>query len=83
MLAASILLVFALEEAGTRYAWGSAPIIVTLVVSALCWVGFVGWEMRVERNFKGEDGEVKGRGVREPVFKMGLLKNRVLAGMLL
>jgi asparagine N-glycosylation enzyme membrane subunit Stt3 len=45
MLAASILLVFALEEAGTRYAWGSVPIIVTLVVAVGCWVGFVGWEI--------------------------------------
>jgi hypothetical protein len=74
MLAASILLVFALEEAGTRYAWGSVPIIVTLVVAVGCWVGFVGWEIGLER-WKGWKAE--------PIFPMRLLKDRILVGMLL
>jgi hypothetical protein len=74
MLAASILLVFALEEAGTRYAWRSVPIIVTLVVAVGCWVGFVGWEIGLER-WKGWKAE--------PIFPMRLLKDRILVGMLL
>jgi hypothetical protein len=76
MLTASILLVFALEEAGTRYAWGSVPIIVTLVVAVGCWVGFVGWEIGLER------WKLKGWRA-EPIFPMRLLKDRILVGMLL
>jgi hypothetical protein len=76
MLGASILVVFALESAGTRYAWGSAAIVGSLVVGALAWGGFVGWEVWVER-------KQKGSGRQEPIFPMRLLKSQVLAGMLL
>lgn len=75
MLAASILLVFSLEEAGTRYAWSSAAILCTLVVAVICWVAFVGWEMHLQK---------KRRTWRaEPIFPMSLLRDRVLVGMLL
>lgn len=44
LLAASTLLVFALQEAGgAAYAWNSAVIISTLVLSSFCWVAFLGW----------------------------------------
>jgi MFS family permease len=73
MLVASILLVFALEEAGTRYAWSSGTIICTLVIAVSSWVAFVAWEIWLE----------KKRKAAEPIFPMQLLRNRVLVGMLL
>jgi hypothetical protein len=76
MLGASILVVFALEEAGTRYSWGSAAIVGSLVVAAVAWGGFVGWEVWIE-------WKQKGSGRQEPIFPMRHLKSRVLAGMLL
>jgi MFS family permease len=76
MLGASILVVFALEEAGTRYAWGSAAIVGSLVVAVVAWFAFAGWEVWVEK--RGQSG-----GRQEPIFPMRLLKSRVLAGMLL
>ncbi|KAH8692258.1 putative MFS multidrug transporter [Talaromyces proteolyticus] len=44
LLAASTLLVFALQEAGAAaYAWNSAAIISALAISAVCWCAFFGW----------------------------------------
>jgi hypothetical protein len=73
MLAASILIVFALEEAGTRYPWGSAAIVGSLVIAFVAWSFFVAWELFIERR----------NSLQEPIFPMRLLKSRVLAGMLL
>jgi len=80
MLGASILIVFALEEAGGRYAWSSAAIVASLIVAGIGWIAFVGWEMWIERKQKGAGSE----GTRqEPIFPMRLLRSRVLGGMLL
>lgn len=44
LLAASILLVFSIQEAGAmRYRWDSAVIVTTLVLSGVCWLSFTGW----------------------------------------
>lgn len=44
LLIASVLLVFALQQAGSEaYAWNSPVIVGTLVVSGIAWVAFVGW----------------------------------------
>ena len=89
MLAASILLVFALEEANTRYPWGSWVIVTSLVVAVACWIAFVGWEVWIESMGKvGREGQTAGRGrgrrgKMEPIFPMRLLRSRVLVGMLL
>jgi xanthine/uracil permease len=40
LLAASVLVVFVLEEEGIRYAWNSAAIIAGLTLGCLCWVSF-------------------------------------------
>lgn len=72
LLAASVLLVFALESGGTRYAWSSAAVVATLCLSGVLWVGFVVWEMRLERV----------GGVREPVFAVGLVRGRVVGSMM-
>lgn len=50
LLAASILLVFALEEAGQRYSWKSAVIICTITLAGICWTCFVNWEFFVEKS---------------------------------
>lgn len=73
VLAASVLLVFALEEGGSRYAWNSAAVISSLTLSCVAWVGFVVWEVWLERS----------NAVQEPIFPMRLLKSRVLSGMML
>ncbi|KAK0506855.1 hypothetical protein JMJ35_010709 [Cladonia borealis] len=44
LLAASILLVFALQEGGSiAYSWSSATIISTLTISGVCWIAFFAW----------------------------------------
>jgi hypothetical protein len=72
ILVASVLLVFALEEGGSRYRWDSAAIIASLVISTIAWISFIAWEVWLE----------KSHSIPEPIFPMRLLKNRVLAGMM-
>ena len=72
VLAPSILLVFALEEAGQRYSWESAVIIFTITLAGICWISFVGWEYFVE----------KLHSLQEPIFPSSLLKDRILVGMM-
>ncbi|KAB5584990.1 drug resistance transporter EmrB/QacA subfamily [Coniochaeta sp. 2T2.1] len=72
LLAASVLLIFALESGGTRYKWTSGTIISTLVLSGLSWMVFILWETYLERT----------KATQEPVFPLGLLRNRQLASMM-
>jgi hypothetical protein len=72
LLAASVLLVFALESGGTRYTWHSPAIISTLILSGLAWIFFVVWEARLE----------KVGTTQEPIFPMALLKNRMICSMM-
>jgi len=72
-LAASILLVFALEQAGAEYPWNSAPIVVSFVLSGVGWVVFVAWERSL--SLKGSDCE--------PMFPWRLACNRFVMGLLL
>lgn len=71
LLTASVLLVFALEEAGTRYSWRSPAIVSTIVLAGVGWIGFVCWEHYVD----------KSGSAQEPIFPLRLLKDRVLVGM--
>lgn len=73
-LAASILLVFALEEGGSRYPWNSAAIITTFVLAGVTWIAFVGWEGIVGRVTKD---------VQEAMFPLRLVKDRIFVGLLL
>ncbi|GFF74437.1 MFS general substrate transporter [Aspergillus lentulus] len=73
LLASSVLIVFALEEGGSRYPWDSAAIIVPFVLAIIAAVVLAIWEVSLER--KGS--------VQEPVFPPSILKNRLLAAMLL
>lgn len=72
LLAATALLAFALQEAGTKYPWKSAPVISTLIVSVVCWVGFGFWEHILSSRSKST----------EPMFPLHLVKNRVVAAAL-
>ena len=73
LLAASVFLVTALEEAGTQYKWSSALVVILLVLAALSWLGVIGWSWFVDH---------KETSV-EPVFTWRFLQNRVFMGALL
>ncbi|OJD15998.1 hypothetical protein AJ78_03790 [Emergomyces pasteurianus Ep9510] len=72
LLTFSILLVFAMEEAGTRYSWSDAVIIATFSLAGIAGILFIFWELFLE----------KSASLQEPVFPLRLLKNRVLAAMM-
>lgn len=72
-LAASILLVFALEQAGLEYPWKSAPIIASFVLSGVFWLVFLGWERQLS---------LKNTAC-EPLFPWRLARNRFALGLLL
>ena len=73
LLASSILIVFAFEEAGLRYAWDSAVILSTLIVGALFFVAFLVFEHYVD----------KPKYPQEPVFPLRLLKSRLFVGLVM
>ncbi|KAF4957020.1 hypothetical protein FGADI_3434 [Fusarium gaditjirri] len=73
LLAASVLLVFALEEGGTRYSWGNAIVIATLVLAVVLFIAFGLWEVYVE----------KSPSKQEPVFPPSICKDRISSAMLL
>ncbi|KAK1976608.1 major facilitator superfamily transporter [Colletotrichum cereale] len=72
-LAASVLLIFALEQGGIEYPWKSGPVISTFVLSGLCWLAFVIWERWLSaKNY-----------VCEPMFPWRLTANRFALGLFL
>ena len=73
-LAASILLVFALEEGGSRFPWSDATIIVIFVLSGITWIAFIGWEAIVGRLTDN---------VQEAIFPLRLVNDRIFVGLLL
>ncbi|MCJ1476102.1 hypothetical protein MMC13_004767 [Lambiella insularis] len=68
-LAATILLVFALQSAGATYAWQSATIVAPLAVSGVCFVLFVIWQYTLSR--------FPNLGA-PPVFPSRLVRQRVI-----
>lgn len=75
VVAASTLLVFALQEAGTfTYSWDSPPVVVSLCVAGLSWVVFAVWEL-----FLG----LKQSTMVEPILPIRLITHRVYFGALL
>ncbi|KAG5800376.1 hypothetical protein H9Q69_000674 [Fusarium xylarioides] len=73
LLAASVLLVFALEEGGTRYSWSNAVVIATLVLAVVLFIAFGFWEVYVERSTSKQ----------EPVLPPSICKDRISSAMLL
>ncbi|KAL8413716.1 hypothetical protein RB594_005097 [Gaeumannomyces avenae] len=73
LLAASMMLVYAIQEAGSmKYHWNSAPIAVNLTLSLLCCIAFWGWEAFLH-----------ARGGRvAPIFPMSLATHRVYVACL-
>ncbi|KAL8387383.1 hypothetical protein RB595_009942 [Gaeumannomyces hyphopodioides] len=73
LLAASMMLVYPIQEAGSmKYPWDSVPIVVTLTLSSLCWIAFWGWEALLH-----------ARGGRvAPVFPMSLATHRAYVACL-
>ncbi|ROW13285.1 hypothetical protein VPNG_05429 [Cytospora leucostoma] len=72
-LAASILLVFALQQGGVVYPWSSGAVITIFVISGCLWLAFVVWEKRLSAK----------DGVCEPIFPWRLVLNRFVLGLLL
>jgi hypothetical protein len=73
LLSASVLLVAALENAGSRHAWSSALVAAPLAISAALWLALLLWERFLTMQ----------AGVREPVFPWRFLTNRQTLGMYL
>ncbi|KAK8093899.1 hypothetical protein PG997_000584 [Apiospora hydei] len=73
LLLATMSIVAAFQEAGSRFSWGSAYFITLLVVSILLWLVLVIWERRV----------TLANAVREPVLPWRFLRSRFMVGTLL
>ena len=73
-IAASVALVFSLQQGGTQYSWRSATIVTTLVLSAVLWISFLTWQWWIDTHFKGP---------LEPIFPWRLAGKRFYMGMLL
>ncbi|OTB06093.1 hypothetical protein M426DRAFT_259520 [Hypoxylon sp. CI-4A] len=71
-LAASILLVFAVQQGGVAYSWNSSAIIASFILSGILWIGFFGWERQLS----------KRNVVCEPMFPWRLVRNRFVLGLL-
>jgi len=72
-LAACLLLVVALEEAGIKYSWDSSVIITLLVLSGILWILFFFWQWKVRH----EDSS------QEAVLPWKFVHNRILMGIFL
>lgn len=71
LLATSVLLIFALQQAGAHvYAWNSGAVIASLVISGCSFTAFVFWERLVEW---------KSRWSVKPIFPIHLVAQRVMA----
>ncbi|KAL4979749.1 major facilitator superfamily domain-containing protein [Aspergillus desertorum] len=73
LLAASIFLIVAIEEAAVLYTWGDAVVIALLALSAVLLGVFLNWIWFLHRSGSS----------REPVFSWVFVKNRVFMGMCL
>lgn len=72
LLAASILLVFAVESAGIDYGWSSVTIIATLVLGGVLSIAFISWELWLQQ---------RPVQIPEPIFPPRILKSRLMASM--
>lgn len=79
LLAASLLLVTALQQTALDFAWSSPAIIVMLVLSGLSWIAFFAWEWHVTAKADTSDSANQV----EPIFPWRFLRSRPWVGMLL
>lgn len=69
LVAASVLVVFALQEGGLQAgAWGKAIFIAPLIVGVFCWAALLGWEILVSHRWEDSISSV---------MPMRLLKSRI------
>ncbi|KAI1425930.1 putative multidrug resistance protein fnx1 [Xylaria sp. FL1777] len=73
ILFATLALVSAFEEAGQKFAWGSAYVISLLTISGLLWISLAIWERHVTLS----------NTPREPILPWRFLLNRRMMGILL
>ncbi|KOC18275.1 hypothetical protein AFLA70_59g003481 [Aspergillus flavus AF70] len=73
LLAASVLLIVAIEEAGISFAWSSGLVIAFLVVAVGLFIAFLAWQWYLDYT----------KSAREPVFPWAFIKKRVLMGIYL
>ncbi|KAL4745173.1 hypothetical protein BDW72DRAFT_198889 [Aspergillus terricola var. indicus] len=73
LLAASVFLIVAIEEAAVLYTWDNVVVIVLLVLSFVLLGAFLTWIWFLHRS----------NSFREPVFPWECVKNRVFMGMCL
>lgn len=73
ILAATVLVSAGFQEAGSRYLWNSAYVIVLISLSVVLFVGLLLWERYV----------TLANGVREPILPWRFFTDRVMAGILL
>ncbi|RYP71921.1 hypothetical protein DL771_004524 [Monosporascus sp. 5C6A] len=73
LLFSSVLIVFAFEEAGSRYGWVSPAILSSLTIGASLFVAFIVWERFVARESFPQ----------EPIFPLRLMKDRIFAGLVM
>ena len=72
VIAASVLVVFSLQEAGLKdNVWGTAIFIVPLIVGCVCWALLFGWEVVVAQLWEGRIATM---------FPLSLIKKRVYMG---
>ncbi|XP_044721573.1 major facilitator superfamily domain-containing protein [Hirsutella rhossiliensis] len=71
LICSSGFLVYALQQGGSQSsAWNSPEIVSTFVLSGICWIVFVGWEVFLDK---------KRFGSVEPIFPIRLMCRRVYA----
>ncbi|KAK6957288.1 hypothetical protein Daesc_000070 [Daldinia eschscholtzii] len=73
LLFSSALIVFAFEEAGSRYSWQSPVILSTIIVGGVLFIGFLGWEKVMDRP----------RAAQEPIFPLRLMKSRLVSALIM
>ncbi|KAI2622334.1 drug resistance transporter EmrB/QacA subfamily [Hypoxylon sp. NC1633] len=73
LLFSSALVVFAFEEAGSRFRWDSPAILITLLTGGVLFAGFITWEKLVDRP----------RSTREPIFPLRLMKERLFSVLII
>jgi len=74
-LAASVMLIFALEESGTVYAWDSVIIIASFEIQGFCWILFAAWETLLSSELFNWP--------MLPIFPTRLVSHRVVAAAIL